>query len=143
MSPLITKSHQNMDSLTLTGWLSWLEHHPVTERLWVRFPVRAHIPRLLFYPPTGCVHSLVGVHTGGNQSMFLSLPSCLPSSVYKTSEKNKCRQVRIKKIREKRIWTHWVTVGGPPYTVKIAAAPTPGSSRQRGFRCWTSTGKAL
>ena len=26
----------------LAGWLSWLECYPVHQRLWIRFPIRAH-----------------------------------------------------------------------------------------------------
>ena len=36
-------------------------------------------------PQSGCVQSPVWVHIGGNQSMFLSLPSCLSKSNGKMS----------------------------------------------------------
>ena len=58
----------------LAGWLNGWSVIPYTKRLWVQFPVRTHsdIPRLLLWSP-------VGAHTGGNQSMFLSLSVSLSS----------------------------------------------------------------
>ena len=56
-------------------WLSWWEHCPVIERLWVQSPVWAH--------------------PGGNQLMFLSLPS----SLSKNNKKN-CPWGRMKKDLE-------------------------------------------
>ena len=73
-------------------WLvgfSWLEHHPVTKRLWVRFPVRAHTEAAGLIP----IEALMV----GNQSKLLSrinvslsLPFSLPLSL-KINEKNVLR----------------------------------------------------
>ena len=61
-------------------WLSWLEHHPVTERLWVQFPHRAHTYLHLWVDPQS---ELVWEATNpcfSLASVFLSLPSSLSKS---------------------------------------------------------------
>ena len=73
---------------SLAVWLSWLECHPITERSWVQFLVKAPKPRLQ-------VWSLVGVHMGGNQPMDVSfshwrfsLSSFFSLFLSKSNEKN-------------------------------------------------------
>ena len=59
-------------------WLSWLEHHPITEKLQVRFPVCAFI--------------------GGNWSMLLSCIDVSLSPFLFLKAVKKCTRERIKKL---------------------------------------------
>lgn len=80
-------------------WLRWLDLcflHPKYCRLdsW-----SGHIHRLW-------VLSLVGVHTGGNQLMFLSCMDISPFSLSKKKSMKTYPQVRIKKkLKKKNIWS--------------------------------------
>ena len=62
--------------LTLARWLSWLEYRPIHQKKkdWGFDFWSGHIPRLWVRAP-------VGVHTGSNQSLFLSLSPYLPFSL--------------------------------------------------------------
>ena len=74
-------------------WLIWLEHRPVTERMWVRFLVRAHtyVARLIpgpgagmgTYNPGSRHRSRVWMRTGGNQSINISLSFSLKKAMKK------------------------------------------------------------
>ena len=94
-------------------WLVWLERHPVIERLWVQFLIRAQawvvgpIPGPGTYKPwPGCMGFPVVMRTGGNQLMFLtslflffplSHPFSLNNEKMSLSEDKK----KIKKIKNK------------------------------------------
>ena len=71
-------------------WLSWLECHPVTQGLQVRFPVK-HIPRLHIQSLFRCVQSPIWACVRGKWLRFLSL------SLLKAMKK--CPQGRGKKIK--------------------------------------------
>ena len=72
----------------LAGWLSWLEYYTVHQRLWIRFPVKAHICTASSIPGQGAY--------GGNLSVllshiivFLSLPLPLSLKSLKTISSSK------------------------------------------------------
>ena len=88
-------SHVHLETfirmVAMTGWLRWLEHQPIHQKVIGSISQLGHKPRLR-------VRSLVGVHPGGSRLMFLShtgvslSPPTPPSSVSKI---NKHPQVRI------------------------------------------------
>ena len=86
--------------LALAGWLKWLEHCPVPQRVVDSIPGQGTSP--------GCGFDLFEAHMGGNQSMFLSyigvslslsFPSS-PSKIYKLI----LRWGLKKKKKEKKIY---------------------------------------
>ena len=77
-------------------WLGWLEHHPITERLWLWFSVRAHVSVAGLAPGLGlCDLHPVGVHVGGNQNASLSHGWFSVSLPLSLKAMKKCPQVRI------------------------------------------------